>query len=181
MGQAYSTGPCGCWVAPAGSDLFLGHSENGFRINIRPAFIPVHCDVAAAVPYDQAFGGEEAFITGTLTRLNYPVLEALTSRSDPTGGTPGVNRNFDRGGLMLTESLAMPVKLRYPFQALDAYTTLRRGWRFPRCWLYGPDEHEPGAKALKVHVVFYALGFFEPKTESFVLYDQVGLDGLKID
>lgn len=183
MAQAYSTGPCGAWVSAGlnSTPRFLGHSDNGFRITARPAWYDVECDVAGKVPYDLAFGGEECFVVGRLTRWNEGVRQGLSGRPVPFLSTEGTNEKFERGSLMLTEFLAPTLYIKFPFSVLPAFGTLRPGFRFRRAIPIGPDEHGPGTKPYGISMIFHCLGEFDPATESFVLADFVGLNSLSID
>jgi len=179
MAQGWSTGAVDCWVGVEGQGgpIFLGHaSGDGFQIEMRPQFEPLMCDIAGTkVPYDRAYEGFDAVLTGTLARWNENIYATLQFYpNSKLAGQGAISRGTDpysyRGILMATSGFCYPIWLRYPNSLIAPFTGLPRGYHFLACMMES-DTMRPGAKPYGVQIGFYAQPIFFPATGNFVCYD----------
>jgi hypothetical protein len=160
-------------IAPGGA-AYLGTCEKAPRIVERPAWKPAYNDVGGQeIPLDISYQGVEAFTFARLTRWNESVLFALQAR--PTSrGLRGINLAGDIGSLILTEGLAMELRIFFPYVAKPAYALggMPAGYRFPATILEGPDElDELGTAPRIVSLIFHHYRTFNPLTGAFGTYD----------
>lgn len=175
MAQPFVTGPVWIYVgignAVSKTPVFLGTAEDGPKKQHLVGWEPVMNDVTGSKkPLDQGYQGESAIVRADLTRYNEDVLAALVARPNPFG-TRGLNAFGDLGALMLTEGLAYPLWLRYPYASKAAYSTMPPGDRFVASWLVSPEDYVQGTKPKKVSVIWYCQGVFSPVTGGVLLYD----------
>jgi hypothetical protein len=124
---------------------------------------------------DRSYQGQYGIVRADLTRWNEPVLAACQSRPNFTG-TRGLNAFGNIGELMLTEGLAYPLWVFFPYSPANAggkvaYTGMPAGYRYLNAWLMGPDTMPVGTLARKVSCVFIAMTGFNPVTGAMPLYD----------
>lgn len=208
--QSFSTGPVDAWVGIGSLNptpgvptepVFLGHSEDGFRVQVRPQWENQYQDVAGSkTPFDRIYLGSDAIITGVLSRWDEKVYAALGAYVDPSGAyfgqgaVRGTDAFDDRGTLALAEGAAFEVWFRYPRSSVpgalgggilglvaDFLRVLPKGYHFLNCTMEGPDDLRPGAKPYKIGLALYALSEYTPITGTFVLYDHdmSAIDGRK--
>lgn len=116
-------------------------------------------DVAGMTPYDMLFSGEEAIVSVTLTRWNEPVYAAIANKAN-LGGVRGTESGVSRGTLMLTQGIAAPLWISYPFNTLAPFTTLPAGYHFYAAFLESPDRLNPGVRAYKIHLQWHCLAVY---------------------
>jgi hypothetical protein len=179
MAQPYVTGACSVWagIGAGSAPVFVGHAEQGMSIDIRAGWEPVMNDLAGTkVPFDMSYQGEEAILSGTLTRWNEAVVAAMAARWNAQasflgGPQRGSENTFARGTLMLTEGAAFPIWLNFPLSSIAAFATLPDGYRFAAGFLESPDRLEPGTRPYKIQMIWHCLAVFTPSNGSFLLYD----------
>lgn len=170
MAQPYNTGPVALFagVGSGNSPLFLGHGERGPRIQVRPKFSPVYCDLGGSVEIDTIYDGIDAIVSVTLTRFNHGVLRTCMDRgvafSAVSSGLEFIDDPGEMGTLMATENRTFQLWLLFPHAAKGAMAgtgtgnALPRGFRFTSSYMLGPDDHEVGnSTPYKVHCVFHCL------------------------
>ena len=166
MAQAYTSGPCPLYagVGLNGAPVFLGHAERFPRIQIRPRWSDVYCDLSGqSVPYDQVYDGEDAVVTADLTRWNESVYAVMADRAKTNSNflaitSRGANGFGEIGSLMVTEGLAYNLYVVFPFAAKAAYSaTMPLGYRFQAAFLQGPDDFELGGTARKLRLSWRCL------------------------
>lgn len=146
--------------------LYLGTAEQAPDIQIKANWEPVHNDVAGLTAYDFLSSGTEGIISVTLTRWNDPVYAALAARSS-VGGIAGRESAAERGTLMMTEGIAAPLWIQFPFGlggalAHPAMATLPPGYHFYAAFLESPDRLNPGVRAYKVHLQWHCIAVYSP-------------------
>lgn len=182
MAIPYVTGPVHIYVgtggapprnpASPGTPVYLGSAEVAPRIRLNPQWVPVNNDAAGArLPYDVIWSGEDGTISGALTVWNWAVYAACRRRPN-NAGTIGFNAVGDVGTLMVTEGMAYPLWLHFPYFTKFSGAGMPAGRRFLACWLLGPDEEEPGTGVNRVHFTFQAHRWYDPSTGTFTLYDE---------
>ncbi len=181
MGQPYVTGAVSVWIGSAAGPLFLGYSERGPNISIRPHYSNVFVDLSGmSVPFDKIYDGEEAIVSCDLTYFNQNVLLAIEDYAGTT--SPGFNEPGEIGTLMLTEGIAYPLYLRFPYAAKPAFQNglngaMPAGYRFYRAMLETDDFPDLGTKARKIHLSWHCLPQLDATvsndfgTGTFTLYD----------
>jgi hypothetical protein len=184
MAQPYVTGPVALWVAfyqgqivvtsqgtvfnvTVGQPQFLGHGEDAPEIDHRPQFEPVMCDLTGTrIPLDVADENEDAIVSVSLVRWNDPILRLLQARPGPVAlagqgvARPplGGRRPGDIGTLYLNEGAAFMLWCYFPYQKKPVYGTEVPGYRYPGCYLRGPDAlRKNGTRARAVQSLFHAL------------------------
>lgn len=173
--QIYVAGPCEIHVGvgAAGALVFLGWSESGVRVSIQPAWDDVPSDVAGSrLPHDVQYQGEQAFISYDLKVWSESVYAQLAARFNPFTGTRGTDPVGARGGLMVQEGAAHRLLVYSPYAALKASQATQKSYNFFASWLAGPDDLEPlGTRGKKIRVVHRAIGYYDPATGGWPLYD----------
>lgn len=158
MAKVYAVGPCGIYVRLSSGILFLGHSERGPRVMVRPQYSPIYCDLfGPSVPADIAFAGEDAIISVDLTRWNESVYLRLSDKVNHFG-VPGIGRNDpgEIGTMMVSEGAAYPVFVHFPHSAKPAYADQPAGLRFAACVLETDNYGALGTGGRKMNLVFHA-------------------------
>jgi hypothetical protein len=160
MAQAFCSGPVPiyCGVGAGGSPLFLGHAERFPRVSIRPRFSSVYCDLSGqTVEYDSVYDGENSHVIADITRWNESTYAIIADRAK-TRTAATVNRGTtgfgEIGTLMMTEGVAYPLYLVFPYAAKAAYATMPAGYQFFCAYLAGPDDFDLGSTARKLRLVF---------------------------
>lgn len=182
MAQAHVTGPVHIYVGVGGSPprnplvpgtpVYLGTCETAPRPRFNPQWAPVNNDIGGVrLPFDMIYSGEDATISGALTVWNWPVYAACRRRPNNTG-TIGFGAAGDIGTLMVTEGMAYPLWLHYPYFSKFSGVGMPAGRRFLACWLLGPDEEEPGTGVNKIHFTFQAFRAYDGSTGAFTLFDE---------
>ncbi len=165
--------PAHIFVKVNGAAAYLGTAEDAPRIEHRMPLEPVMNDVAGSrVPYDKMYVGQEAAISFTLTRWNEGVHADMVVHSSRFGIIPrGLDINISRGSLMMTQDLATELWIQYPFNVLASFNTLPAGYHYRTAIFEGPETLTPGVRPYRVQCVFSAIGFYQPESGSFLLYD----------
>jgi hypothetical protein len=184
MAQQYVTGPCSIFVDTGSISgttppLFLGHSERGPRIQIRPQFSMTYVDLGGQkVPFDAVYDGEDAIVSADLTRWNEDVYTALAIKSGVSGNANrGLDEPGDIGTLMVYEGAATQLWLKFPYSAKASMITMPDGYRFVAAILQTDDLPELGTKARKISLVWHCMRRFDPEVTnetgqgSFTLFD----------
>jgi hypothetical protein len=165
LAQVYTTGAVPIWCGvggPSALPLLLGWAEKFPRIQIRPAFSPVFCDLGGQrVPLDYMFEGEEAIITADVIRFNEGTYRIIADRA-ATGlggnlGARGYSDPGEIGTLMVQEKIAYPLWLPFLYAAKALMPGMPSGYHFFRCFLEGPDELEQGTVPRKLRMLWHAV------------------------
>ncbi len=186
MATIYVTGPCAIFTGSSAnnSPVFLGHAERGVAINIRPQWRPAYSDLGGSVPFDMLYEGEDALVNADVSRYNESEYRRLADRATTfAGGTSerGINDPGEIGSLMLTESIAYSLWIRFPYatKAVMQAQQMPAGYRFKAAYLQGPDALQGlGTQGpRKVNMVFHCLRDFDVSVTNtfgqgqFILYD----------
>jgi hypothetical protein len=167
MAQIFTTGPCELWCGVAGSQespqpVFVGHGEKAPIAREIPNFKPVICDLGGDVEqFDAMFLRKHLIVEVDLIRENMAPLLAMRSRPNPWTGTLGINVVGDVGSLMLTEALAWPIWLRWPYSLQGAMFGLPNGIHAYNAYMIGPDDHTMGTVPYKFRAVFYCMDQYQ--------------------
>lgn len=192
MAKQYVTGPCDIFVNFGTTDggivtapKFLGHSDRGPRIQIRPQFTNTFVDIMGLkTPFDAIYDGEDALVSFHLNRWN-PSIYHATSHPVDGNSTRGESRFGDVGTLMVYEGAARFLWIRFPHRAKPAYSEQVAGYRFHAAFLQTDDLTDLGSKPRKISLVFHCLrkGDFSDADQTalgsgrFTLFDH-DMDGL---
>src|ERR1700677_759250 len=107
MSQLYCTGPVNVFVGggPLGNITFLGWCEHAPNVQVRPSYDAVYVDLGGQkIPFDMVYNGSDGLVTGDMTKINWPVLDAIRAFPNPApAATPGVDMSGAIGTLMITE------------------------------------------------------------------------------
>lgn len=170
----YVSGVVSVYCVIGGKPLLLGVGEKAPRIAFRRSYAPVHSDLSGPIlPHDKISAGKEAFISVILTVYNEPVFQVIESGPFP-GRDPGSDGPGDDGTLMMTESAAYPVILRYAHYDLKPgmrAAGLVPGKRFACAMLDGEEIEELGTDANKKHLMWSCIRRYDPRTGKKTLYD----------
>jgi hypothetical protein len=165
LAQTYTTGAVPIWCGVGGTSgqpLLLGWAEKTPRVQIRPEFLPVFCDLGGQrVPLDYMYSGEEGLITADIIRFNEATYRIIADRG-ATGlggnlGLRGVNDPGEIGALMVQEKIAYPLWLPFGYSGKATMVGEPGGYHFYRCFLEGPDELEMGTVPRKLRMVWRAV------------------------
>lgn len=171
MATLYVNGPANIWagVGANGAPLFVGNVERTVAIEFRPTYTPVMCDLGGQrVPVDQIYDGEDAVISGDLTRFNESVYQLMTTYPGSKQGgaaTRGINVPGDIGSLMLTEGLTFQLWIDCTYKN-KAFQAGAAGTGIPRCYhflnTYCANDSLPtlGTTAKKVNLRWHCLRSF---------------------
>lgn len=186
MAQQFVTGPCDIFVnygslgGVVTPPLFLGHSERGPRMQVRPQYSSSYVDIGGQkIPFDSVYDGQDAIVSADLSRWDETVYAAISIKSGASANNApaGTDDPGDIGTLMIHEGAAIQVWLRFPHAAKLAYSTMPAGYRFPVCMLQNDDHNELGTKPRKISLVFHCLREFDVSVTNafgagrFVLFD----------
>lgn len=173
MSQQYGTGAC-AWYLGIGAQfapLFLGWSDGKSRkISNRPAWRPVYSDShGTEIPADMSYQGQDAIVSSRFTRFNWNTVYALQeyAKRATVLGSPGLDGPGARGSLMLTEGLAYPMWITFPYSAKAAMRQAANGImplgrRYNTCYLMTDDMDEFGLAPTEFTFVWHALSLFTP-------------------
>lgn len=160
MALPYVTGPAHTFlgVGTNNSPLYLGTSEGEPEIVLHPHFEPVMNDLAGpSEPFAFQFMGEGATIHMTINRYNEATL-ALAQARPFKASARGTEPDGSNGALMYEESLAFSIWLLFPYATKTVFraNNMPAGYRFPVCFLEGPDRMPVGTRARKISCNFRA-------------------------
>lgn len=156
--------------------VFLGTAEVSPDVEITPKYNPVYRNESGLqVPFDWIYDGESGLIVADLTRYNEEVYAHLASRAAPPGrhvrGTDFVGQI---GTAMVSEGIAYPLWLVFPYAPKLAFRGMPGGYRFVASFLLGPDRLNPlSTKPRKIRLVWYASRLYDQATGTHVLYDHI--------
>ena len=179
MAQLWTTGPVHifCGVGPSHAPLYLGTGEQAPRIDEEDENEPAMNDLSGSRDgHDESFQGTRAMIRVDLNRWNEAVMARVRAVPD-AGGTGGIMDFGSMGALWLTENLAYPVWLQFPYSTTKAaYAAAVDGYRFQAC-IPRSRGTQPGTRARKISLVWQAKKVYIPATGGHLLYDHsmVGL------
>lgn len=163
MAKQFVTGPCDIFVNFGIIDgvltepKFLGHSERGPRIQIRPQYTMTYVDITGLrTGFDAIYDGEDALVSFQLNRWN-PSIYHETSHPFSRNSARGESRSGDVGTLMVYEGAARYLWIRFPHQAKSSYTEQVAGYRFHAAFLQTDDLTDLGSKPRKIQLVFHCL------------------------
>ncbi len=163
----------GANAASTSQIYYLGTCETAPKIQIDPKWKAIHADIGGdEVPFDWIFMGEDAKVAGVLTRWNESVYSALAARPR-TSGTRGAATATDMGTLMLTDAVAVPLWLHFPYysKAYGSTYNMPNGYRFFATWMMGPDEIETGTKVNKRLIRLQCNRVYKASDGTWQLYD----------
>ena len=186
MASLFSTGPLNIFVAyGAAAPVFLGHGERAPKIDVRPRYAPVTCDLGGEEPIDDLQSGESGSVQVELIRWNYPLLNSLKSRTRAPAfpaSVAGAQAPGELGTLMVTEGAAYQLFLQFTragnpvFGAAGAGGAMPAGYRFAAAFLDPESVTSGAASAHKYSLTWKCLRTFSPATSAlgvgnFLLYD----------
>lgn len=170
MAQQFVTGPVDIFVnygslgGVVTPPLYLGYSERGPRMQVRPQYSSTYVDVGGQkIPFDSCYDGQDAIVSADMSRWNEDVYAAIAIKSGASGNNSpaGIDDPGDIGTLMMHEGAAITVWLRFTHAAKLAYSTMPAGYRFPIAMLQNDDHNELGTKPRKISLVFHCLREFD--------------------
>ena len=138
-------------------------------------------DIAGEEPFDWQYLGSAGLVSVVLTKWNEAIAERLQCMPNAFRGPAfaGVEVEGDIGTLMLTEELAFPLWVAFPYGAggfaakpAMVRNNLRAGRHFLKAFLLGPDDEEPGTRHFKRTFNFYCFRDYATRTRGFRLFDQ---------
>lgn len=151
---------------------YLGTCETAPKIVIDPKWKPLFADIGGdQVPFDFAYTGEDATVTGVLNRWNEYVYRSIVARPNTTvRGTLTAN---DVGSLMIAEGKAHCLWLHFPYysKAYGSTYNMPAGYRFPASFVIGPDHIEGGTKASKRLIQWKCARTYKPSDGTWLIYD----------
>lgn len=194
--QTWTTGavPIICGVGSSGAPMLLGWAEKFPRIQIRPYWQRVFCDLGGqSCPFDYMFDGQEGLVTADVIRFDeatYRVIADRANTNDPgvAAREPGLNEPGEIGTLMVQEKVAYQLWLPFLYANKPTMPGMRRGYRFRRAFLEGPDDLEQGTVPRKVRMVWRCVHDFDDTSRNdygvgnMPLYDDdmSAVDGLQL-
>src|SRR5215468_4185309 len=103
-------------VGPGRSHLFLGWGKTSPRFQRRYGYLPFFTDLGGpAIPMDEVFAGQEAYISVDLNFFRADTLGRVESVPNP-GGSGALGNVFgDIGTLMVWEGMAYALTLVFPY------------------------------------------------------------------
>lgn len=153
---------------------FVGWSETGVRVSIRPRFEDVRCDLSGQqVPLDLQYDGQDAICSCDLKLVNASVVALMMNRSAPALQPRGIDVAGSYGGLMFQEGAGIRLLIYGPYNVTKP-TQLGQvpPFNFPAAVLLGPDDWaEYGTKAMRIRAVWRAIPAFNPLDGSWILYN----------
>ena len=183
MAQLWTTGPVDLWTGVAGSQLapspvFIGHGDAAPRAEEIEHFLPVMCDLGGGQEqFDAMWLRSHLIVDVDLIRVNMAPLLKMRARPNSFTGTPGITAPGDVGSLMLTEALAYPLWIRWPYSNQAYYAGLPNGIHAFAAYLIGPDVHTMGTVPYKMRCTFYCMSVYQPGPQVFYCYDS-NMNGL---
>jgi hypothetical protein len=174
-------GPCEihCGVASGGGLAFLGWSEGGVRVSLRPFYEDVKADILGPLsPTTVQQMGEEAWVSLDLKIWNESVWRSIASRANARAGAAvagGYYPNGAIGALVFEEDEGFRLLVYKSYQSKQINTAAGNiaAYNFPAAYLAGPDDVDPiGTRASKIRCVFRALLARDPLTGHCTLYNE---------
>jgi hypothetical protein len=174
MSQFYNTGPAELFAGvDSGSSLtFLGWSQSGFELRFMGSFRDVIADFSGPeVPADVQYMGELCYITGTLSKYNEAVLQAVMARAVGVGTLPGQIIANELGSLMVAQELAYPIVINAPYAGLAFQSaTAIPGWQFFACYLDAEASRNVSVIVQQPRVTFRAIPIWNSSALTSQLY-----------
>lgn len=178
--QPWCTGPAHLFVGVGASNapLYLGTAERTVHYELRHEYEPIMNDIGGIkIPIDVSDQGVHGFVSADMTRFDMTVYNKLAATPRPLVGTPGIYAGGDLGTQLITEGVAYPLWVQFPYGGgfKPAYAPLEPGRRYPLTYLLGPETLEPlGTQPHKRRLVWHALRLLAPSTNNTIaalLYD----------
>ena len=181
MSSVMVAGPCEihCGVAAGGALAFLGWSEGGVRVSLRPFYEDVKADIMgpmSATTVQQM--GQEAWVSFDLRIWDENVWRLVSARANARVGAAvggGFFPNGAIGALVFEESeyFRLLVYKSYQGKAINTQANNIAAYNFPGAYLAGPDDVDPiGTRASKIRCVFRAIMARNALDGSATLYNE---------
>jgi hypothetical protein len=162
----------------------FAYSETGFDIDTQIAYEPFMNDLGGTqIQFDDQNMGQQAFISGTITWWNEPVMaqmDLLRGTGNPVGfptGTQWGTETFGAvGAFMGFEKRAFQLWLQYPYFAKPSFQNpltggpMEPGRRYPFSKLK-INRETTGTRAKRRILGFHCLRQWNPTTQAFTLWD----------
>lgn len=164
MGQQFATGAVPVFVGTGSSltPVFLGYSERGPQMSVRPSYSNLFVDVGGPdVPFDVMYTGEEGLVTVDLTYWTEAVYAAIAAKAVVRGAGAAALRGVDVPGqvgtFMVGEGCAYQLWLNFPYSTKAAMATMPAGYRWAAAMLVNDDLPDLGNKPRKLHLIWRCL------------------------
>jgi hypothetical protein len=155
--------------------IYLGTSEFSPYLEVDKQYVPLYNDLGGPlIPFDKAYAGKQAFVAADLTRLNWEGISRIMD--DPIFSAGDLDEalndgSSDTGTLILTEGYAFGLYLVWPYQAVQAYSRMYKGFHFKGASAPKITINRMGTQPVRVHVSWHCIRVFDGKTKKFSLGD----------
>lgn len=171
-------GPCQwfCGTGASGALEFLGWCEGETRVSFAGAEDEIRTDLGGpAIPSDVQWMGEQAFISGDLSRWDKTVLRKIKSRLPGSGSavSGGAYAFGAMGALMLAEGYAMRFLVRGGYSAKNLNAGDPPLYNFLAAWPSNNLDTGLSTRASRFRMTMRAIPVLDYTTGASVLYNNV--------